>query len=74
MTKLYIYLEDKGKSTNVINTENLPREYTLDDTGLGTGKIQPQEDSIRLFKGPNRTMDGRSAQTVNNMTADIYMD
>ena len=67
-------MEDKEQITDVNNTGNLPREYTLDDTVLGMVKIQPQEDSIRLLKGLTRTMAGRSTQTVNNLPADMSMD
>ena len=61
-------------SLNANNVGNRPGEYTPDDTGLGTGKIQPQEDSIHLLEGPTRTMAGRSSPTVNNLTADKCMD
>ena len=67
-------MEEKEQRTDVNNTDNLPLYYTLDDIGLGTGKIRPQEDSIRLLKVPTQTMDGRSAQKVNNLSADICID
>ena len=60
--------------TDVNNTGNRPIEYTLDDTCLRTGKIRPQEDSIRLLRGPTQNMAGSPAQTVNNMPADVCMD
>ena len=67
-------MEEKEKSNDVKNTGNQPREYTLYDTGLGTGKILPQEDSIRLLKVPTRNMAGRLVQTVNNRPVDVWMD
>ena len=70
---IYVWIEAKERSTNAKNVRNRPGEYTLDDTGLGTGKIRPQEDSIRLLKGTTQTMAVRLAQTVNNMPVDICM-
>ena len=64
----------KDQSTETNNIGNLPGEYSLDDTGLGTVKILPQEDSIRLLEVLTRTMAGRLDQTFNNMPADICMD
>ena len=74
MMILFIYMEDKDQITDLNNTGNWPREYTFDDTGLGTGKIRPQEDSIRLLKYPTWTMAGRLVQTVKNMPVDICTD
>ena len=69
--QIYVWFEAKEQIIDNNNVDNLPREYTLDDTGFGTVKIRPQEDSIHLLKGCTRTMAGRSAQTVNNMFVDI---
>ena len=41
---IYVLIEAKERSTDANNVRNRPGEYTLDDTGLGTGKILPQED------------------------------
>ena len=70
---IYISIKEKEWDTKVDNLRNLTGEYTLDDTGLGTVKIRPQEDSIRLLKGPTRIMAGRLAQTVNNLPAGVCM-
>ena len=72
--QVYLWIEAKEHSTNVNNVGNQPGEYTHNNTGLGTGKVRPQEDSIRLLKVPTQTMAGRLAQTVNNLPADICMD
>ena len=71
--QIYVWIEANERSTDVNNVDNRRREYTLNDTGLGTGKIRPQEDSIRLLEGPTRTMAGRSAQTDKNLPADKCM-
>ena len=71
---IYISIKEKEWDTKVDNLRNLTGEYTLDDTSLGTVKIRPQEDSIRLLKGPTRYMAKRSAQTVKNLPAYICMD
>ena len=72
-SQIYVWIEEKEQITDLNNVVNLPREYTLNDTGLVTGKILPQEDSIRLLKVPTRTMDRSLAQTVNNLLADVFM-
>ena len=73
MTTFYTYMEEKEKIPNLKNTRNWPIEYTLDETGLRTGKIRPQEYSILLLKGPTWTMAGRSAKTVNNAQNSIMV-
>ena len=72
--QVYVWIKEKERSTENNDVRNIPGEYTLNDTGIGTGKIRPQEYSIRLLKGPTRTMAGWSAQTVNNMPAGVCMD
>ena len=71
---MIVYIKGKEHSTGVKNIGNWPIEYTHNNTGLGTSKILPQEYLIRLLKGPNQTIAGRSAQTVNNLPAYICMD
>ena len=70
---MYVLIEAKEQRTDVNNIGNTPVEYTLDDSCLGKGKIWPQEDPIRILEGPTQIMAGRSAQTVNDMPADICM-
>ena len=72
--QIYLWIEAKELSTDTNNVNNRPREYTLDDTGIGTGKIRPQEYSIHLLKGPTQNMAGGSAQTVNNLLAGVCID
>ena len=72
--QVYVWIEAKERITNNNDVRNIPGEYTLNDTGVGTGKIRPHEDSIRLLEGPTRNMAGKSAQTVNNMPAGVFMD
>ena len=50
--QIYVWIDEKDQITDVNNIGNWPREYTLDDTGLGTGKFWPQEYSIRSLKAP----------------------
>ena len=37
--QMCVWIEEKYQITDVNNIGNLPRKYTLDDTGIGTGKI-----------------------------------
>ena len=73
-SQIYLWIEAKERVTNANNVGNRPVGYTLYDTGLVTGKIRPQEDSICLLKGPTRNMAGRLDQKVNNLPTDICMD
>ena len=71
---MYVWIEAKERSTDVNGVGNQPREYTHNNMGLGTGKIRPQEYLMRLLEGPTRNMAVRSAQTVNNLPADMCMN
>ena len=71
--QMYVWIEAKERVTDANNVGNRPLGYTLDDTGLVTGKIRPQEDTICLPKGRTQTMSGRLAQIFNNLPTDICM-
>ena len=41
--QIYVYIDAKERCTDANNVSNRPGEYNINDTGLGTGKIRPQE-------------------------------